>query len=67
MARVRLNLKRDQIVDNFVSTMDMDLDMSVHLLNADVDTDLYGWDDVTHAKVVAGIYAAYEIKWRKEA
>ena len=40
MARVRLNLKRDQIVDNFVSTMDMDLDMSVHLLNADVDTDL---------------------------
>jgi len=67
MARIRDDLKRREIVDNFLSTMDMDLDMSIHLLNCDVDTDLYGWDDVTHSKVVAGIFSAYECKWRKEA
>jgi len=66
MAKIRADVKRDQIVNNFVGTMDMELDMSVHLLNADIDADLYKWDDVTHAKVVSAIFAAYEDLRRKQ-
>ena len=52
----------NDVVGNFLSTLDLDLDKQIHIDNAARDRDLYDWTIHTWWSILMGIDEAYKGK-----
>ncbi len=55
------------VIDNFISTLDTQLPIDVHFLNAFDDSERYKWNDATFKKLLSEIRKTYEKLGRHDA
>lgn len=52
---------KKQAVDNFIGSMDKELPMWMHLINAENDGKLYKWNRATINAIKMAIFDAYDV------
>jgi hypothetical protein len=57
-----MNKKQQQVIDNFLSTLDTTLPIVDHFRNALRDALLYKWNSEIKVAIMTGIEDAYEVK-----
>lgn len=58
---------RQDAVDNFLSSLDVNLPIKAHYYNAVRDACIYEWDKYTLVKILKGVEAAYNLKEKENA